>query len=86
LPQEDGGVIYCKAYQVKDLKEYSGWGGPEVEGLAEDDICYIWEDFEITRSCLEEDRKPLLEVNQEWKDFCTDTLKFEVPADLKGGE
>jgi len=78
-------VIYCKAYQVESLKGFSGWSGAEVEGLADDDVCYVWEDFVLTRSCLDEERKPLIEVTDAWKEFCTDTLNFAVPDDVKGG-
>jgi len=78
-------VIYCKAYQVESLKSYSGWGGSEIEGLADDDVCYVWEDFVLTRSCLDEERQSLLEVTDEWKEFCISTLNFAVPDDVKGG-
>ena len=74
---------YCKAYQVKDIQGFPGWGGADVQGLSDDDICYIWSDFSVTKSCLGEKEKGLLEVTPEWKEFCTGSLKFEVPADLK---
>jgi hypothetical protein len=77
-------MIYCKAYPVESLKAFEGWGGPGVEGLADDEVCYVWEDFVLTRSCLDEERQPLFEVTDEWKAFCTDTLKFSVPDDVKG--
>ncbi|HZM70376.1 MAG TPA: hypothetical protein VFB95_08420 [Candidatus Cryosericum sp.] len=79
-------MIYCKAYQVQQLQTYPGWGGPGVEGLSAEDICYLWEDFVLTRSCLDDERKPLLEVTDAWKEFCTRNLKFAVPDDLKGGD
>jgi len=78
-------MIYCKAYPVQTLKAFAGWDGPEVEGLADDEVCYIWEDFVLTRSCLDEERAPLFEVTDAWKAFCTDTLRFAVPDDVKGG-
>ncbi len=76
-------MIYCKAYQVRELQASPDWGGPEVEEMSEDDICYIWEDLIVTKSCLEEERKPLFQVRDTWKEFCTSTLKFAVPDDLK---
>jgi len=78
-------MIYCKAYQVENLKGFSGWRGSEVEDLSDQEICYVWEDFILTRSCLDEERKPLLAVTDRWKDFCVKTLKFEVPENVKGG-
>lgn len=79
-------MIYCKAYQVRDLRGFPGWSGPDVEGLSDNDICYIWEDFVITKSCLDEERKPLFEVTPEWREFCTGTLRFEIPEDLRKKE
>jgi hypothetical protein len=79
-------VIYCKAYPVEQLQSYPGWGGAGVEDLTSDDICYLWEDFVLTRSCLDEERTPLLEVTDDWKEFCTSSLRFVVPDDVKGGD
>ena len=75
---------YCKAYQVKDLKKFSGWNGKAAGKMSDEDICYLWPDLSVTKSCLGDKENILVEITTEWKKFCTGTLKFRVPDDLKG--
>ncbi len=76
-------VKYCKAYQVKGLRAFAGWSAGEVEGLSDDDICYVWDDYSLRTSCFDESQKIFDEVTAEWKEFCTNTLHFKIPDDLQ---
>jgi hypothetical protein len=76
--------IYCKAYQVNDLKRFSGWASSAARDLGDDEICYLWEDFKLTRSCLGEREEPLVDISPAWKAFCEGELAFQVPEDVKG--
>lgn len=76
---------YCKAYLVKDLRQFKDWNtlaSEKATSLNDDDVAYITEDFTVTTNGLEMDREEdhlLKGDNQEWKTFCQETLKFEVP-------
>ena len=74
---------YCKAYRVEDLKQYNGWSEGDVAELTDDDICFVWEDFTVAKSCFDDSQKIFPEVTEEWTAFCKETLKFEVPEDLR---
>jgi hypothetical protein len=77
---------YCKAYKVKDLREFEGWASAAAVGLTDDDICYLWDDYTLTRNCFGEPEKLFDTPTSEWKTFCSETLEFEVPADCRGDQ
>jgi len=78
---------YCKAYHVKDLRQFSGWTEKREESepeLTDEDIVYLWDDFTVVRSPVIPNRGTVLdEVNPEWQEFCKTTLHFEIPEDLR---
>jgi hypothetical protein len=78
---------YCKAYYLRDLRQFSNWTEeketPE-SGLSDDDVVYLWEDFTVVSNPVIPDKSVLFDaVTPEWQDFCTTTLKFEIPIDLR---
>ncbi len=78
---------YCKAYHLKDLRQFSGWAEKSDEGepeLSEDNVVYLWDDFTVVRSPVLPDKGLLFdETTPEWQTFCQETLHFEIPEDLR---
>ena len=77
---------YCKAYRLQDLRQFSDWTearGEEEKALTDDTICYLWDDFTVVKSPVQEQGVLFDTVTPEWKDFCVITLHFEIPEDLR---
>jgi hypothetical protein len=78
---------YCKAYHLKDLRQYSSWIEKREENeseLSDEDIVYLWDDFTVVRSPVIPDKGLIFdESTPEWQNFCRVTLKFEIPEDLR---
>lgn len=76
---------YCKAYQLRDLRSFKGWNEKDDgqgQVLSDEDVCYIWDDFTVVRSPIENDQPIFDHVTAEWREFCENTLQFALPADL----
>ncbi len=79
---------YCKAYKLRDLRQFSGWTeqheGDQPE-LSDDDVCYLWDDFTVVNTPIpgKESRVLFATVMPEWQEFCTTTLQFAIPEDLR---
>lgn len=77
---------YCKAYKLEQLRQFSGWSeqgeGSEPE-LTDERIVYLWDDFIVVRSPVQEKGIIFDAVTPEWRDFCANTLHFEIPEDLR---
>lgn len=78
---------YCKAYLLGDLRQFSGWSSaakPEEREIADDAPVFLSDEFTVLVSPVGIDKDKLLfdEVTPEWRDFCTTTLKFQIPEDL----
>lgn len=57
--------------------------GKEVEvqrPLTDDDFLYIQENYVVTDGIFIDENIIFDNVTPEWKEFCTDTLKFEIPV------
>ena len=77
---------YCKAYKLADLRQFSGWVEKREENEAElpgDTICYLWDDFTVVKSPVQEKGVLFDTVTPEWREFCATTLGFEIPEDLR---
>ncbi len=61
----------------------SGNGTGGAQSLADDKIVYLHEDFTVTTSIWPEENVLFNQVSDEWKNFCTNELKFRVPDDLE---
>ncbi|MGH2508843.1 MAG: hypothetical protein ACRDF4_01415 [Rhabdochlamydiaceae bacterium] len=78
---------YCKAYHLKDLRQFASW--QEVlevgeEPLSDDAIVYLWDDFTVVTSPVLPEKKVLWDtVTPEWQAFCNISLHFEIPDDLR---
>jgi hypothetical protein len=77
---------YCKAYKLGDIRQFSGWSEKHEENepeLSDESICYIWDDFVVVRSPVQEKGIIFDAVTPEWREFCVTTLQFEIPEDLR---
>src|SRR5690349_3552562 len=78
---------YCKAYHLKDLRQFSNWTEKREENepeLTDDDVVYLWDDLTVVKSPVIPDKGLLFdEVTPAWQSFCQETLKFEIPEDLR---
>lgn len=79
--------IYCKAYHLKDLRQFHTWSQHASEDeadLADETVVYLWDDFTVVRAPVAADTVLLWEeVSPQWQEFCRVTLGFEVPEDLR---
>lgn len=78
---------YCKAFYLRDLRQFSGWTErheENEEALSDDDVVYLWDDFTVVRSPVIPDKGLIFDTGTpEWRVFCKETLKFEIPEDLR---
>ncbi len=89
---------YCKAYLINELRQFPSWsesgenGKDHKNGLDageagggigdEERIVFIHQDFTVTHSMWHNENVIFNQVSPEWKTFCVNTLKFEVPDDM----
>ncbi len=77
---------YCKAYYVKDLRQFRDWTEKREEDeteLTDEDVVYLWDDFTVVRSPILTKGLVFDNVTPEWQEFCQTTLHFEIPEDLR---
>jgi len=78
---------YCKAYHLRDLRQYSNWTERNDDNepeLTDDTVVYLWDDFTVVKSPVIPNKGLLFDaVTPAWQDFCKTTLKFEIPEDLR---
>ena len=77
---------YCKAYHLREMRQFSGWEEKQTAGdqeLSDETIVYLWDDFTVVKSPIHKESVLFERVTPEWRDFCTQVLKFEIPEDLR---
>ncbi|BCL80798.1 hypothetical protein ccbrp13_32630 [Ktedonobacteria bacterium brp13] len=78
---------YCKAYYLCNPRQYSAWTEKKEENeseLTDQDVVYLWDCFTVVRSPVIPDKGIIFDnVTPEWQDFYHNTLKFEIPEDLR---
>ena len=77
---------YCKAYYLKDLRQWSLWAEKREESeseLTDEDVVYLWDDFVVVRSPVLPGGVIFDQVTKPWQEFCQTTLGFEIPEDLR---
>lgn len=63
----------------KETKEVEGKETEVARELTDADYLYLQEDFTVTDSIFLEENVIFGDVTPEWKQFCEQTLQFEVP-------
>ncbi len=85
--QETPMKMYCKAYHLRDLRQYPGWHespGSEGEGLTDEAIVYLWDDYTVVENPVIPDKGIIFDaVTPAWQEFCSTTLQFSIPDDVK---
>src|SRR5947199_9437394 len=77
---------YCKAYYLKDLRQFSDWTEKREENeseLTDEDVVYLWDDFVVVRSPVLPGGVLFDQVTPRWQESCQTTLGFESPEDLR---
>jgi len=64
---------------AKETKQVDGNEIEAVRELTDTDYLYLQEDFTVTDGIFLEENVIYDDVTPEWKEFCLQTLKFEVP-------
>jgi len=72
---------YCKAYHVKDFRQFAGWSEGDKQ-LSDDDVVFLHEDYTVTESIWPNENVIFNNVTPEWQDFCDTVLGFKAPDDL----
>lgn len=82
---------YCKAYPAAYLRKFSGWkeavpplrvspDSDSTTAVEETEYFYLQENYTVTAGVFLDEGIAFADVTPEWKTFCTDELKFVVPA------
>ncbi len=77
---------YCKAYHLRDLRQFSDWKEIKEENepeLTDETVCYLWDDFTVVRSPVQAGGTIFDTITPEWQSFCETTLHFVIPEDLR---
>ncbi len=79
---------YCKAYAARQLAEFPGWREKPIVNPAPADsddpalegrYLFLQENFVVTDGIFLDDQIVFDDVSDEWKRFCVEVLKFEIP-------
>jgi hypothetical protein len=89
--------IYCKAYQLSQLRAYSKWSenaaaarqvasadgsGNAPRALSDSDIVYVQENHVVTDGIFKDENVLFDAVDAEWIAFCEGRLGFAIPEDV----
>ncbi|MBA2283893.1 MAG: hypothetical protein H0W02_00270 [Ktedonobacteraceae bacterium] len=77
---------YCKAYRLGDVRQFSGWvekRNEQDDMLPDETICYLWDDFTVVTSPVQDTGALFVSSTPEWRTFCVTTLQFAIPEDLR---
>ena len=78
---------YCKSYSLGELRRFPGWSAgahPDEKEMPDDATVFLCDEFTVLISPVgkDKDKRLFTEVTPEWQEFCTTTLKFQIPEDL----
>jgi hypothetical protein len=71
---------------LQDLRKFEGWtekSAGDEPALTDETICYVWDDFTVVRSPVQEKGIIFDEITPAWKEFCAGSLHFELPEDMR---
>jgi hypothetical protein len=87
LSGETMGLKYCKAYYMRDIRQFRNWVEKRKDrepALSDDTIVYLRDDFSVVTNPIVPEEEALFEqITPEWKEFCQTSLHFEIPEDLR---
>lgn len=72
---------YCKAYLLKQFRQYNQWNENQQENpeLTDDSVVYLQENYVVTDGIFQDENIIFENVTEEWKEFCHQVLEFEIP-------
>lgn len=78
---------YCKLYLLAELRSFPGWSAgaqPEEQEMTDEMSVFLTDEFDVIISPMGKDKDKVIfaEDSPEWREFCTSTLNFQIPADL----
>jgi hypothetical protein len=76
-------IKFCRAYLARDLREFPACGRRwEETGRApmDDEVVYVHDDFVARSGIFPEDEVLYDTIDEDWKRFCTERLRFAIPA------
>ena len=86
---------YARAYQLRDLRSFSGWREEKINwrqpaaeenghstALTDDDVVFLHQDFTVTELIWPGENVIFSQDTPEWREFCTQELRFRVPTDF----
>lgn len=80
--------VYCKAYKISKLKQFSGWveklNSNENNSKKLDDNIYLYlhDNYYVTDSIFKDENIIYDDISEDWITFCNEILKFEIPSDI----
>jgi len=79
---------YCKAYPASLLRRYPGWservppaGAADGADVAGEEYFYIHYNYTVTAGAFFDRDVAFDATTEEWKQFCSEQLGFEVPPE-----
>ena len=90
---------YCKAYPLTAVRQFAGWS-ENANGFRKDEstesatgerpnddhIVYVQENYVVTDGIFIDENVVFDDVSDEWKEFCQNTLNFELPRSVNEAE
>ena len=83
---------YCKAYHLKDLRQFADWSESRINWkktdekddaeFSDDDVVFLHQDYTVSQSIWSNENVIFNNVTPQWQEFCSATLEFKVPDDL----
>jgi len=89
---------YCKAFYLKDLRQFPGWSESRINwqdaadnnaaedrqapGFSDHDVVFLHQDLTVTQSMWHNENVIFQQITPAWEAFCTTVLHFQVPDDL----
>jgi|CXWL01.1.fsa_nt_gi hypothetical protein len=87
--------IYCKAYQLKQLRAFAGWhenasaarpagdqAGAAPRILDGESVVYLQENLAVTDGIFKDAHVLFSAKSQVWAEFCRNELEFVIPEDV----
>lgn len=90
--------LYCKAYQLRDMRAYPQWQEHAARArlasdsdaaprtLTDDSIVYLQEDLSVTDDIFLGEHVLFSSQDSSWAEYCRDRLQFAVPQDVLEAE
>jgi hypothetical protein len=75
---------YCKAYPVAAFEQFTNWKenaqAAATADAAAPEYFFLQEDYRVTSDIFLDSQTIFAVASPEWKEFCTQTLNFEIPT------